>query len=322
MTLRMTYSIFIDGAAGTTGLQVADRLALHPGVTAQSLDDDQRKDNAARQQMMAASDLTILCLPDAAAREAADMAALTNARLIDASSAHRTHANWVYGFPELITGQRDAIAAASRISNPGCYPTGFLALTRPLIDAGILPRDALLSVPAVSGFSGGGNGMIARQADGALPAHGSYGVTLAHKHIPEMVAYAGLSTAPIFMPAVAAFYAGMLVNVPLHSAQLAKSVTGQDLHDCLAAHFDGPGLVRMAAARANDDTLLADNLLAADGLANADHMELSVFANQDNSQFWLLARLDNLGKGASGAAVQNMNIALGLDEMMGLSIGV
>ena len=141
----MTYSIFIDGAAGTTGLQVADRLALHPGVTARSLDDEQRKDNAARQQMMAASDLTVLCLPDSAAREAADMAALTNARLIDASSAHRTHADWVYGFPELLAGQRDAIAAASRISNPGCYPTGFLALTRPLIDAGILPRDALLS---------------------------------------------------------------------------------------------------------------------------------------------------------------------------------
>ena len=256
------------------------------------------------------------------AREAADIGGLTNARLIDASSAHRTHADWVYGFPELISGQRDAIAAASRISNPGCYPTGFLALTRPLIEAGILPRDALLSVPAVSGFSGGGNGMIARQADGALPAHGSYGVALAHKHIPEMVAFAGLSTAPIFMPAVADFYAGMLVNVPLHKGQLTKTVTGQDLHDCLAAYFAGPGLVRMAAARANDDTLLADNLLAADGLANADHMELSVFADQDNRQFWLLARLDNLGKGAAGAAVQNMNIALGLDEMMGLNTGV
>ena len=156
----MSYSIFIDGAAGTTGLQVADRLARHPGVNARVLSDEERKDNAARQQMMAASDLTILCLPDVAAREAAAMAAQTNARLIDASSAHRTHVDWVYGFAELMAGQRDEIADASRISNPGCYPTGFLALTRPLVDAGIVPRDALLSVPAVSGFSGGGNGMI------------------------------------------------------------------------------------------------------------------------------------------------------------------
>ena len=228
MSLAMTYSIFIDGAAGTTGLQVADRLARHPGVDARALSDEERKDNAARQQMMAASDLTILCLPDVAAREATAMAAQTNARLIDASSAHRTHADWVYGFAELIAGQRDAIADASRISNPGCYPTGFLALTRPLVDAGIVPRDALLSVPAVSGFSGGGNGMIAQQADGALPVFGSYGVTLAHKHLPEMLAYAGLDNAPIFMPAVADFYSGMLVNLPLHSAQLTKSVTGQD----------------------------------------------------------------------------------------------
>lgn len=321
MNLRMTYSIFIDGAAGTTGLQVADRLARHPGVTALALDDEERKDNAARQNMMATSDLTILCLPDAAARTAADMAAQTSARLIDASSAHRTHANWVYGFVELITGQRDAVAKATRISNPGCYPTGFLALTRPLIDAGILPREALLSVSAVSGFSGGGKSMIARQADCELPTYGSYSVTLAHKHIPEMMAHAGLSTAPIFMPAVANFYSGMLVNLPLHAAQLSQSVTGQDLHDCLAEHFAGPGLVRMAAAKANDEGLLVDNLVAADGLATADHMELSVFANQDDSQFWLLARFDNLGKGASGAAVQNMNIALGLDEMMGLTSG-
>lgn len=320
MYLRMTHSIFIDGAAGTTGLQVADRLARHPGVTAYALNDEERKDKGARQQLMAASDLTILCLPDSAARKAADMAAQTSTRLIDASCVHRTHADWVYGFAELGTGQRDAVAKAMRISNPGCYPTGFLALTRPLIDAGILPRDALLTVPAVSGFSGGGNGMIARQANGALPRYSSYGVTLAHKHIPEMMAYAGLTIAPIFMPAVADFYSGMLVNLPLHAAQLTQSVSGQDLHDCLAAHFAGPGLVRMAAAKANDHALLVDNLVTADGLAKSDYMELSVFANKNDSQFWLLARLDNLGKGASGAAVQNMNIALGLDEMMGLTI--
>ncbi len=321
MTLRMTYSIFIDGAAGTTGLQVADRLTRHPGVTVRSLVEEQRKQDAARQQIMAESDLTILCLPDAAAREAAEMVARTNSRLIDASTAHRTHADWVYGFPELIAGQRDAIATARQISNPGCYPTGFLALTRPLIDAGIIPRDALLTVAAISGFSGGGNSMIAQQADGALPAHAGYGMTLAHKHIPEMRVYAGLSNAPIFMPAVGNFYAGMLVHVPIHAAQLMKSVTGQDMHECLATHFAGSGLVRMAGAHANDDAMLTKNLLVADSLAGTDVLELFVFANKDNSQFWLVSRLDNLGKGASGAAVQNMNIALGLDEAMGLNPG-
>lgn len=314
----MTYRIFIDGAAGTTGLKVADRLAGHPGVELCALDAEARKDNAARREMMAETDLTILCLPDDAARDAASMADQVGARLIDASSAHRTHADWVYGFPELASGQRDAIAAASRISNPGCYPTGFLALVRPLVDAGLLPVDALLTVPAVSGYSGGGNAMIARHEAGDLPPHGAYGVTLAHKHLPEMVAFSGLASAPIFMPSVGNFYAGMLVNVPLHASQLTKAVRGQNLHEILAAHYANAALVRMGASAAGDAAALKDNLLAADELAGQNHLELFVFANADDSQFWLVARLDNLGKGASGAAVQNMNIALGIEETTGL----
>jgi len=318
MTWRMTYRIFIDGAAGTTGLQVADRLARHPAVSVLHLDDESRKDNDARRDMMATADLGILCLPDDAAREAAAMAADLGTRLIDASTAHRTHSDWIYGFSELAGGQRTAIANAARISNPGCYPTGFLALARPLVDAGLLPVDAALCVPAVSGYSGGGKAMIARHDAGDLPAHGAYGVSLAHKHVPEMMMHSGLQHAPIFMPSVGAFYAGMLVHLPLQATQLTKRVNGQDLHMVLASHFADAAFVRMGADAAGDERVLDGNLLAADSLAGTNHMELFVFSKADNSQFWLVARLDNLGKGASGAAVQNMNIALGLAETEGL----
>ena len=315
----MTYQIFIDGGAGTTGLQVLDRLDAHPDVKAVRLSDDLRKDSNARRDMMAASDITILCLPDDAARDSAVMAANLGARVIDASSAHRTDPDWAYGFAELAGDQRAAIAGARQISNPGCYPTGFLALTRPLIDAGILPTDALVTVPAVSGYSGGGNAMINRNEAGELPPHGSYGVSLQHKHIPEMAHYSGLSIDPIFMPSVGNFYAGMLVHLPLHAAQLCGSVTGQDIYDALAAHFDSAAFVRMGATSANDDGAMAQTgLLAADALAGQNHMELFVFHNDASGQFWLTARLDNLGNGASGAAVQNMNIVLGLDETTGL----
>ena len=207
----MTYRIFIDGAAGTTGLQVNERLAAHPSVTPVTLDDAQRKDAAARREMMAASDITILCLPDDAARESAALAAEVGARVIDASTAHRTAEGWDFGFVELFDGARDAVAGSARISNPGCYSTGFLALARPLVAAGIIAADAGLTVPAVSGYSGGGKGMIGRFEAGEMPPHGAYGLALAHKHIPEMVRYAGLDRTPIFMPSVGNFYAGMLV---------------------------------------------------------------------------------------------------------------
>lgn len=315
----MTHKIFIDGGAGTTGLQVVDRLAHHPEVEAVRLDDARRKDSAARQEMMAACDLSILCLPDDAARESAALAASLNARVIDASTAHRVDPDWVYGFAELQPDQRAQLAGATRISNPGCYPTGFLALVRPLVDAGIIAPDAALHTPAVSGYSGGGNAMINRFEAGEMPPHGAYGMNLAHKHIPEMMQYAGLTQAPIFMPSVGNFYAGMLVHVPLHAAQLARAVTAQDLYDVLAARYAETQFVRMGASAANDmDAMAATGLLAADALTGTNLMELFVCGNAAGDQFWLTARLDNLGKGASGAAVQNMNIALGMDEALGL----
>ena len=315
----MTYRIFIDGAAGTTGLQVHERLAAHPAVDAVTLDDAQRKDAAARQAMMAECDLTILCLPDDAARESAALAGSAGARVIDASSAHRTAEGWEFGFVELFDGARDTLARAKLISNPGCYSTGFLALARPLVAAGIVAPDAPLTVPAVSGYSGGGKGMIAKFEAGEMPPHGAYGLAMAHKHLPEMTRYAMLDRPPIFMPSVGNFYAGMLVHLPLHQAALAKSVSAEDLRDVYAAQFDGSPFIRLGAPQAGDPQVAAMMLDAAE-LAGRDHLEIFVFANADQSQFWLTARLDNLGKGASGAAVQNMNIALGLDETAGLAV--
>ena len=315
----MTYRIFIDGGAGTTGLQVYDRLAAHPLVEPVVIEDARRKDAAARREMMADCDLTILCLPDDSARESAVLAAETGARVIDASSAHRTAEGWTYGLVELDDQIREAVAGARQISNPGCYPTGFLTLARPLVDAGLLGRDVKLTIPAISGYSGGGKAMIARHESGDLASHGAYGLALAHKHLPEMTKYAGLSTSPIFMPSVGSFYAGMMVHLPLHASQLAKSVSAEDLREVLAAHYAGTNFVRMGAALAGDPETAALMLDAA-ALAGTDYLELFVFANAAADQFWLTARLDNLGKGASGAAVQNMNIALGLDEAIGLSV--
>ena len=315
----MTYRIFIDGAAGTTGLQVHDRLAAHPDVTAVTLDEAKRKDASARQEMMAQCDLTILCLPDDAARESAALADAAGARVIDASSAHRTADGWDFGFVELFDGARETLATSRRISNPGCYSTGFLALARPLVAAGIIAPDAPLTVPAVSGYSGGGKGMIGRFEAGEMPPHGAYGLAMAHKHLPEMTRYAMLDRPPIFMPSVGSFYAGMLVHLPLHAALLARSVSAGDIRDVYAARFGDSPFIRIGAPQAGDPQVAAMMLDAA-ALAGRDHMEIFVFANEDESQFWLTARLDNLGKGASGAAVQNMNIALGLDETAALAV--
>jgi len=315
----MSNSIFIDGAAGTTGLQVQDRLAAHPSVTPVTLGDAERKEMSARRAMMADCDLTILCLPDDAARESAALAAEVGARVIDASSAHRTAEGWDYGFVELFDGARDAVTSSARISNPGCYPTGFLALARPLVEAGIIAPDAALTVPAVSGYSGGGKGMIGKFEAGEMPPHGAYGMAMTHKHLPEMKRYAGLDSAPVFMPSVGSFYAGMLVHLPLHATQLAKAVSAADIQDVYATRFADSPFIRMGMREAGDPEV-ATTMLDASALAGQDHMELFVFASADQSRFWLSARLDNLGKGASGAAVQNMNIALGLDETAGLSV--
>jgi len=308
----MSYNIFIDGEAGTTGLKVASRLATHPHVRVLHLDDAVRKDMSARLDMMAEADVAILCLPDAAAIEVAVAASAMDVCLIDASTAHRTAPEWVYGFAEMNAAQREALTTSKRISNPGCYPTGAIALLRPLIKSGMIPADADITVPAVSGYSGGGNAMITTHEAGDLAPHLAYATSLAHKHVPEMQLYSGLDKAPLFMPSVGNFYAGMLVHLPLHASQFAKPVSASALYDLLRDWYAGSALVAMGAASAND--LGGQATMAADSLAGQNNMELFVFANQAESQFWLTARLDNLGKGASGAAVQNMNIALGIAE--------
>ncbi len=312
----MTFKIFIDGEAGTTGLKVAERLQEHPHVVIMRIDEAHRKEEAARSDMMAASDITILCLPDAAAVDSAKLASPSQTRLIDASSAHRTNPDWTYGFAELQPGQHEAIACARLITNPGCYPTGFLALARPLIANGLLSDQSLLCAPAISGYSGGGKSMIKRHDSGDHDPNFSYGTNLQHKHLSEMTLYSGLQTPPIFMPSVGGFYAGMLAHIPLHADQFASLVTASMVYNCLADWYAASSIVHMGADAANHADV--PPMLAANGLAGRNDMELFVFSDLAEKRFWVTARLDNLGKGASGAAVQNMNIALGLDETLGL----
>ncbi len=311
------FSIFIDGGAGTTGLQVKDRLLARPELSVMILDDDLRKNDAARKTAMHDADVTILCLPDNAALQAAEMSTGTNARLIDASTAHRVAPNWIYGFAELTEYQAETIANAARVSNPGCYPTGFLALVRPLVEAGIIAPEMALTIPSVSGYSGGGNALIAayENTNCALP-YGTYGLTLQHKHLPEMTQHAQLTTPPIFMPSVGNFPQGMLVSVPFHAASLQTSVSAAALTDILQQRYASSPLISVAP----DAPLTAAGFLAADHLAASDRMELFVFADETSSQFVLTARLDNLGKGAAGAAVQNMNLMLGLNPYEGLNL--
>ena len=315
LPIIMTYRIFIDGGAGTTGLQVAGRLADRDDLDIHILPDEARKDTDARKAALETADIAILCLPDEAAIETAALAADLPVRLIDASSAHRVASGWVYGFAELCQSQRQYIAEAKRVSNPGCYPTGFLALVRPLIDAGILSADALLTVPAISGYSGGGKQMIANFEAGTEPPHFAYGLGLGHKHLPEMQRHAGLNTAPIFMPSVGAFAQGMLVHVPLHQNMLKNGTSLDDIINTYDAHFSGQPLIEVCSDWQN-----SHSRLEADALAGLDKLQIGVFANVDKSQFWATARLDNLGKGAAGAAVQNLNIMLGLNPLTGLAV--
>ncbi|KTE40703.1 MULTISPECIES: N-acetyl-gamma-glutamyl-phosphate reductase [unclassified Sphingopyxis] len=306
----MTYTVFIDGAAGTTGLEIAERLAGRAEFSLLTLDEARRKDADARRAALNDADFVILCLPDAAAIEAVAMIANDRTKVIDASTAHRVAPGWAYGFPELSAGQREAIAAATRVSNPGCYPTGFLALVAPLVAAGIVDRQARLSVNAVSGYSGGGKELIARfEAEPDIGFRG-YGLSLAHKHVPEMQHGAGLTHSPLFAPAVVPVYRGMLVEVPL----AFDAPTADAAYDALAAHYAGSPLV--SVRRAGDESEL---LLRKDDAAT-DAMELMLYAGADGTQLRLVARLDNLGKGASGACVQNLNIMAGLPETAGLRI--
>ena len=309
----MTHRVFIDGAAGTTGLEIAERLAGRDEFTLITLDDAQRKNADARRDALNAADVAILCLPDDAAREAVAMIdAASGTRVIDASTAHRTAAGWIYGFPE-VSG-RDVVAGAARVSNPGCYSTGFIALLAPLVRAGLLPADWPYSCNAVSGYSGGGKAMIERfEADRDIAWRG-YALNLEHKHVPEMQQCCGLTLAPLFTPAVIPAHRGMVVEIPLPLAAMPGAASPDALRDGLAQFYAASPVVSMGSAPADGEMLLRGSR------APSDAMELFVFASADGSQARLIAVLDNLGKGASGAAVQNLNLMCGLPETAGLHL--
>ena len=313
----MAYKVFVDGQEGTTGLRIHEVLAGRADVELLRIDPDRRKDPAERARLLNAADVAFLCLPDAAAREAASLVTSDRTCLIDASTAHRTQAGWTYGLPELAPGQRAALRQSKRIANPGCHATAFILLLRPLVDAGLVPKDLPVSAHSLTGYSGGGKAMIAQYEAGGDPkldAPRPYGLTLAHKHLPEMAAHTGLETAPLFTPVVARFYKGLAVTVPLHLSQLAAGTTPKQLHAALAARYDGERFVRVMPL-ADPDTLNG-GFFDVTACNDTNRADVFVFANA--TQVLLACRLDNLGKGASGAAVQCMNVHLGVDEGLGL----
>ncbi|HEV2082879.1 MAG TPA: N-acetyl-gamma-glutamyl-phosphate reductase [Brevundimonas sp.] len=310
----MTHTIFIDGEAGTTGLEIRERLEARADLELVLLG-DRRRDVEARRQALNAADLVILCLPDDAARDAVAMVENPGVRVIDASTAFRVDPMWAYGFPELSPERRERIMAAKRVSNPGCYPTGFLALVAPLVRAGIVPADQPVTVNAVSGYSGGGKAMIAEFEEGKPDPFRAYGLALKHKHVPEMTRHAGLSRPVLFAPAVGNYRQGMLVEVPLHLASLPGSPSIEVVHGALTEAYAGARFVEVASLEETE----AMTGLTPEGLNGTNRLRLHVFGDRAGGQARLVALLDNLGKGASGAAVQNLNLMLGLGEDAGLA---
>jgi N-acetyl-gamma-glutamyl-phosphate reductase len=319
MEATMAPRVFIDGEAGTTGLEIRERLAGRRDLEVISIAPQRRKEVEARREMLNGADAVILCLPDDAAREAVALVESNSVKVIDASTAHRVHDGWAYGFPEMSATQRATVEAAHRISNPGCWPTGFIALVRPLVDAGLIPADWPLTAHGVSGYSGGGKSMIAEFEDAHAANHTDvqfrlYGLSLAHKHLPEMQAYGCLKHRPVFSPAVGRYRKGMLVEVPLSLEALPGAPKVRELHAALAESYADEPFVEVASLEESAGV----GTLDPEGLNGTNRMKLFVFANERAGQARLVALLDNLGKGASGAAVQNLNLALGLPETAGL----
>ena len=304
--------VFIDGSAGTTGLRIADRLNLRQDISIIRLTEERRKDPEARKEAINSADVVFLCLPDDAAREAAAMVQNDRVKIIDTSTAHRTHPDWVYGFPEL-QGQREKIRQSNRIANPGCHASGFVALVAPLVQAGILPADAALTCFSLTGYSGGGKKMIAQyeapDCSPLLKGPRQYGLTQQHKHLPEMKALCGLKKSPVFCPIVGDFYSGMEVTVPLFAGDITASA--EEIRSLYRSYY-ASGLVRV------DDSADPDGMLSAAAFSGRDDLQIGVYGNEE--RILLVSRFDNLGKGASGAAIQNMNILMGLPEETGLSV--